>query len=66
MLPIQIIPSECLWLLYLIKIQGSVACVNGALVNVREIKLHCYWVNLCLLFVIEGSVNDGIFTIFGS
>jgi hypothetical protein len=27
-------------------------------------RSHCYWVNLCLLFVTEGSVNDGTFSMW--
>jgi len=33
--------------------------VDFPLVNFSDIIFHCYWVNLCSLAVIEGSVNDG-------
>jgi hypothetical protein len=44
--------------------KAGVCCLcEQASCKCQGYQSHCYWVNLCLLFVIEGSVNDGTFSI---
>jgi len=49
---------------YLMKKAGVCCLCEQASRKRQGYQSHCYWVNLCLLFVIEGSVNDGTFSIW--
>lgn len=46
-------------------IKAGVCCLCEQASRKRQgYQSHCYWVNLCLLFVTEGSVNDDTFSIW--
>ena len=38
---------------------GACCLCEHASRNLQGYNNHCYWVNLCSLFVTDGSVNDG-------